>query len=105
MDQPPLFHGTKAGFRPGGYLFPPRFTGHEPRAGAQGEDSLEFVYVTTDWEQAEWYAVNSKGRGRPKVLTVVPTDVLEVDPSTYDGERGEQLRTKGQCRVVKVEAV
>lgn len=97
-----LYHGTRAAFRRGGYLFPQSWHGQAPRAGHVGEDSTEFVYMTTDRELAEWYAVNSPGRNRARVLTVEPLGPIEHDPSRYDDEQYDQYRCRDGAKVVDV---
>jgi hypothetical protein len=98
-----FYHGTRAGFSVGGWLVP--YADHRSgsaRPGHQGEHSTTFTYFTTDRELAEWYALNSRGRGKPKVLTVVPSARIEHDPSPYDDEREDQYRSKGWAKVVGV---
>lgn len=102
---PPLYHGTRRPFTRGGYVFPAAFHGGEIRPGHAGDDSTEFAYVTTDHDLAAFYALNAKGRGRPRVLTVTPTGPIEDDPSTYDGEREAQYRSRSPFRVVDVEVL
>lgn len=99
-----LYHGTRAGFKAGGFVFPADFTGHTPRAGGR-EGGTAYAYCTDDWDLAEWYAINSKGRGKPKVLTVEPTGPIEHDPSPYDGESEDQYRSLAPLRVVRAEFV
>jgi hypothetical protein len=50
---------------------------------------------------AAWYAEQSKGRGKPKVLTVMPLGEVEPDPSPYDEEH-EQLRCREGFLVLSV---
>jgi hypothetical protein len=85
-------------------VFPADEAGHEPRPG-HAPGGTAFVYLTDDPEQAAWYARHSKGRGRPKVLTVVPTGEVEHDPSTFDGERDCQYRSRWPAKVVAVRVV
>jgi hypothetical protein len=94
-----FYHGTRAGFRRGGYLFPVDFHGKEARPG-HVEGGTAWVYFTTDRETAEWYAFQAKGRGRAKVLTVEPMGAVLVDPSTFDYEE-DQYR----CEMARVVAV
>lgn len=99
-DQPVLYHGTRAGFRAGGYLFPVDWHGSRPRAGHQ-EGGTAYVYMTTDLDLAWAYAEQTRGRGRPKVLIVQPLGPVEVDPSTYDYEE-DQYRCREGAKVLKV---
>lgn len=87
QEPPPLYHGTRAGFRGRGGLLLPRGShggtgtsapvnpGREPPS-----DSDRYVYVTTSKTLAWVYAWHAPGRGRPKVLTVIPLGNLEPDP-------------------------
>lgn len=100
--EPAFYHGTRVGFKKGGYLFPVSFHHGAVRPGVRVSEDDQYIYFTTDFELASFYAVNSKGRGRPKVCTVVPGGPVEHDPSTYDGER-EQYRSKTSARVVDVQ--
>lgn len=100
-----LYHGTRAGFSRGGYLFAQAFHGKPARAGHVGEDSTGYAYATLDHEMAVFYALNDRhGRGKPKVLTVVPLGPCEADPSRYDDE-DEQVRCAEGFRVVAVEFI
>lgn len=105
LQAPLLYHGTRVGFRKGGFLFPQAFHGHAPRPGHSGDESTRYAYATLDREMAEFYALNDKGRGRPKVLTVEPMGPCEPDPSRYDNEHGHQVRCADGFRVVAVEIV
>lgn len=100
-----LFHGTRAGFKRGGFLFPVAFHGTHQRPGHVGEDSTEFIYLTDDRDQAAAYAYDHPGRGRPKILTVQPSGPIERDPSTFDGERGCQYRSRDIAKVIDVEVL
>lgn len=84
---PPLYHGTRAGFRGrGGLLAPRTFHGGSGTAapltpGAVAPtDSRGYVYVTTSPLVAWIYAWHAPGRGRPRVLTVRPLSEPEPDP-------------------------
>lgn len=79
------YHGTRRGFSRGGWVFPRGFhTGagtDAPRVAGRGEPdgADQWVYVTTDPVIAWVYAWHAPGRGRPKVLTVVPRGAVEPD--------------------------
>lgn len=103
-QEPVFYHGTRVGFKKGGYLFPPSFHHGATRPGVRVPEDDQYIYFVTDFEQATYYALNSKGRGRPKVCTVVPSGPIEHDPSTYDGE-DEQYRSKTSARIVEVQFV
>lgn len=92
-----LYHGTRAPFTVGGYLFPPDDTKATPRPG---NSDTGWVYVTDDVDLAEWYAHQHPGRGKPRVLTVMPMSPVTHDPSPFDGE-DDQYR----CEWAKVVAV
>jgi hypothetical protein len=95
------YHGTRRGFRPGGYLFPRAFhggqetsaptnAGHQPLA-----DADQWVYVTREPILAWAYAYSAAGRGKPKVLVVRPSGRLEPDPEhsiNMDAWRTESAR-------------
>ena len=81
-----FYHGTRAAYGRGGYLFPrswhggaattaPVATGREP-----APDAADWVYVTTSLTVAWVYAWCAPGRGKPKVLVVRPSGTLEPDP-------------------------
>lgn len=85
-DTPIWYHGTRRGFSPGGWVFPrsshggagssaPTTPGRESPA-----EAADFVYVTTDLTLAWAYAWAAPGRGKPKVLTVIPHGPTEPDP-------------------------
>jgi hypothetical protein len=85
-----LYHGTRAGFGAGGVLFPGATPGVDRDNHGLGRS--EWVYVTPDLDLAKDYAEAASGRGRPKVLEVVPCGPLEVDDSTVGGEAQEAYR-------------
>ena len=80
-----FYHGTRRGFRPGGYVFPQSFHGEEGTSAPltsgsqQPDDAGRWAYVTTSLELAWVYAWHAPGRGRPKVLVVRPAG-LQEDP-------------------------
>jgi hypothetical protein len=92
-----LYHGTRAGFGPGGYLLP----------GDQvGKDNFKMgrshvVYITPDLEWAKVWAEHSQGRGKPKVLEVAPCSELGVDDSTVAGDEHEAY-TCDMAKVLRV---
>lgn len=92
------YHGTRRGFTPGGYLFPATLHGAATRAGV---NDPAYIYFTDDWDQAVFYAMNTKGRGKPKVLTLEVYGDVERDPSPYDYE-DDQYRSTGHALVKKV---
>jgi len=85
-ETPAFYHGTRAAFRTGGYLFPRCTHGaegttapvHEGRT--QPEESGDWVYVTTSKTLAWVYAWHAAGTGKPRVLTVQPIGTLGADP-------------------------
>lgn len=95
---PPLYHGTRAGFRgPGGLVLPGAMLGRENHA--QGRSGV--VYVTPDLDEAKLWAEASQGRGRAKVLQVRPMGIIGVDNSTLNGEEHEGYTCEA-ATVVKV---
>jgi hypothetical protein len=76
------YHGTRAGFGPGGYLMPGDQVGKNNFEDTAGADNTR-VYVTPNIEWAKIFALASKGRGKPKVLEVRPYDLV---PASTDDE-------------------
>lgn len=99
-----MYHGTRRPFTKGGLLLPVDDHKGKARTG-QATDGTAFCYMTTDRELAEWYAIQAKGRGLPRVLTVEPIGLIEVDPSPYDYEIGDQYRCRDGARVIAVEVI
>jgi hypothetical protein len=86
-----VFHGTRAPFRKGGWLFPRSFykglkeaarvTTAPVKPGRQpSPDADKWVYVTTNEALAWVYAWHAPGRGKPRVLIVQPYGPIERDP-------------------------
>jgi hypothetical protein len=101
-----LWHGTRRGVSRGGWLVPPVEHG-EGQANAIEDypDSDLFVFVTTEWEVAAFFARQAKGRGRPKVLAVAPTGPVHPDHATLGGEDAGMLRTRDWVRIIGVEVI
>lgn len=103
-----LYHGTRRGFRPGGYLTPPDFHGVganwelDPEVLAAEPDRGEWVYVTPSIDVARFFATAAKGRGRPKILEVEPMAEVEPDPATLLGDPADLYRIRGWARVLRV---
>lgn len=98
-----LYHGTRRGFTPGGWLLPrsdhggPATSAPASRALPQNE---QHIYLTTDLDLAWVYAWHAPGRGRPKVLVVEPTQPIQHDP-----EHSPQMpayRSRGMAHVAAV---
>ena len=96
-----MYHGTRAGFRKGGYVIP----GDELGKDNHGLGRSDAVYLTPNYDEAEEWALSSKGRGRPKVLFVRPGGPLTVDDSTVGGEEHEGYRCAAWCEVLRVQIV
>lgn len=80
---PPLFHGTRRGFRKGGLLLPRCSHGGQGTSAPATRtlpDADRFVYVTTSRTLAWVYAWHAVGRGKPRVLTVRPLSDVWGDP-------------------------
>lgn len=101
MSDDVWYHGTRRGFRGGGYLFPRAWHGSAGTTAplTPGEkmpdDSDQYVYVTRSLDLAWVYAFHAAGRGRPKVLVVEPSGGLEPDPehsAAMDAWRTESAR-------------
>lgn len=94
----PLYHGTRAPFRgSGGLVLPGARFGKDNHNLKRGE----VVYVTPDLDLAKDYALACKGRGRAKVLEVMPHSPVEVDDSTVGGDEQESY-TCPAASVVRV---
>lgn len=98
-----LYHGTRRGFRPGGWLMPRAWHGGPgttaPAAGALA-GAEDHIYLTDDVDLAWVYAWHAPGRGKPKVLVIEPTAPIEHDP-----EHSAQMpayRSRGMGRVLAV---
>jgi hypothetical protein len=92
-----FYHGTRTEFGRGGFLFPGDMVDKDNHALARSD----VVYVTTDLGLAKAYAKASAGRGRPKVLEVVPMDTLREDDSTVGGQEQDSF-TCPWAKVVRV---
>lgn len=104
-NPPPLYHGTRAGFRGrGGLVLPAACTGRPVTLGGIRDDEGEHVYVTPDRELAVAFAYLAGGKGRPRILTVLPLGPLEVDIATFGGEEREAYRCEA-ATVVAVEVL
>lgn len=84
-----MFHGTRAAFGVGGFVLPGDLFGIDNH----GLGRSDAVYVTPDLELAKDYAEAAAGRGRPRVVEVIPYDPLTPDDSTVNGEWHESYRT------------
>ena len=84
MTEPEIhwYHGTRAGFGPGGYLMPGDQVGRSNFPDLAAADS-SMVYVTPNIEWAKIFALAATGRGKPKVLEVRPYDLVQA---SQDGE-------------------
>lgn len=98
-----LYHGTRRGFTPGGWLMPRAHHGGDPTtAPAHGSlpDSAHHIYVTTDLDLAWAYAWHAPGRGRPKVVLVEPSAPIEHDPEHSPSMPAYRSRGIGRIRAV-----
>lgn len=99
-----LYHGTRRGVAKGGWLIPVLQHGKAPANPLEDyAEADQYVFLTPDFEVASEFAKAGSGRGRPKVCTVVPTEPVEPDFATLNGEDGRMFRTRGWCRVVEVQ--
>lgn len=100
-----FFHGTRAGFGKGGWVFPRTFhqgegTSAPLQPGRQApSDAERYVYITTSEDLAWVYAWHAPGRGRPRVLVVEPRSEVADDPEH------SPLMQAYRCEVAKVLAV
>lgn len=109
-DLPPVYHGTRAGFRGrGGLVLPGAQVGRDNTSGSHGyvdhgiPYTGEHVYVTTDRDLAMIFALLAKGRGRPRVLTVQPFGMKPDTGTTYGGEERDDVFTCEWATVLSVE--
>ena len=86
-----FYHGTRAAFRPGGWLL--SGLGVAKNYEASPGDR---VFVTTNFAMAKIYAIAAKGRGGPRVLVVEPMSRL-----VPDGPDGDQY-SLDMAKVVSV---
>ena len=100
-----LYHGTRRGFGPGGYLIPrsqhgqPGTTAPLVPGRVQPSDVADWVYVTEDIDLAWVYAWHAPGRGQPKVLEVEPMGELHDDL-----EHGLRMRAY-RCTMARVRKI
>jgi hypothetical protein len=84
------YHGTRRPFGKGGIVMPRSFHGGKPTTAptmpgrSPAADAADWVYVTEKEYLAWVYAWHAAGRGRPRVLTVRPTDI-HPDPEHAPG--------------------
>lgn len=92
------YHGTRTGFRSGGYLFPRTFHNRSGTTApltvgrTQPASATDWVYVTQSPILAWVYAWHATGSGKPKVLIVEPYGAIEHDPE--HSPRMEAWRTE-----------
>lgn len=100
-----LYHGTRIGAERGGWITPAAFHGHQANElpGYEGADG--WLFLTPDPDVAATFARTAKGRGRPKILTVVPDEPVEPDHATLNGEDGLMFRTRGWARITSVQII
>lgn len=105
------FHGTRRGFTTGGALLPrdehagpgtaaPLNPGYTAPA-----DTAAWVYLTQDVNVAWAYAWVAPGRGRPKVVEVIPHGNLEPDPEHSTTMYAWRCEWAKVCRVHKTPAI
>lgn len=105
----PLYHGTRAGFRGrGGLVLPGSDVGRDNTTGSDhyrpglAPYRADRVYLTGDLELAQRFAQLARGRGRAKVLEVLPFGPLELDEATYDGRDRDDVFTTDAALVERV---
>ena len=97
------WHGTRRGFQKGGLILPPSFHGKGKANDLPDHTDDDWVFITPDREIAEEFAYKAAvGKGRPRVLQVVPLHDVFNDWATYGGEDGYLYRT-ASARVIAVE--
>ena len=92
-----LYHGTKAGLKPGDLIEP----GYSSNFGKRKRAS--FVYLTGTLDAATWGAELALGEGPGRIYTVEPTGPIEDDPNLTDkkfpGNPTKSYRTREPLRV------
>ena len=73
-----LYHGTKAGLKPGDLIEPGYSSNFDKRKRAS------FVYLTGTLDAATWGAELALGEGPGRIYTVEPTGPIEDDPNLTD---------------------
>ncbi len=101
-QQPPLYHGTRAAFRGSGGLLLPGTCYDRDNHGLGRSD---YVYMTPDRDEAAMWARAAQGRGRPRILTVMPMSPVEDDDSTVLGDEHQGVRCREGCRVLAVQII
>lgn len=97
-----FYHGTSHEFGPGSLVEP----GHEPVHDPTNmhRDASEYVFFTSDLENAQGYAEDAaarKGTSAPRVYLVKPTGTHEADPE-YDDEMADQYRrSRHPLRIIR----
>lgn len=105
------FHGTRRGFTTGGLLLPRSTHGGPGTAApvnpgrAVPDEAQGWVYLTEDIDVAWAYAWVAPGRGKPKVVEVVPHDDLEPDPEHSPAMRAWRCRWATVSRVHTVPTI
>lgn len=100
---PTFYHGTRTPFTRGGLLLPAETTRARMTPGLVGArgDEGQWVYVTTERALAIEFALLSRGRGKPRILTVRPLGGVQADPALFGGVERPAFR----CEAAYVEAV
>ena len=92
-----LYHGTKAGLKPGDLIEPGYSSNFDKRKRAS------FVYLTGTLDAATWGAELALGEGPGRIYTVEPTGPIEDDPNLTDkkfpGNPTKSYRSREPLRV------
>ncbi|MFN2622225.1 MAG: NAD(+)--rifampin ADP-ribosyltransferase [Chthoniobacterales bacterium] len=96
-DLKQLYHGTKAGLKPGDLIGP----GYNSNYGKRSKAG--YVYLTATLNAATWGAELAVGEGPGRIYTVEPTGPFEDDPNLTDkkfpGNPTKSYRTRDPLRV------
>jgi hypothetical protein len=94
---PPLYHGTRADFKPGDLIE----AGFNSNYGKRKKAS--YVYLSATLEAATWGAELAQGDGAGRIYIVTPTGPIEDDPNLtdkkYPGNPTKSYRTRDPLRV------
>lgn len=94
----PLYHGTRAGLKPGDLIQP----GQTPNFGNR-EKTTTYVYLTSTLDAATWGAELAVGDGPGRIYIVEPTGPIEDDPNLtnkkFRGNPTKAYRSREPLRV------
>jgi hypothetical protein len=97
LSSQPLYHGTRAGLKPGDLIRP----GYSSNFGKRKK--ADYVYLTGTLDAATWGAELALGEGPGRIYLVEPTGPIEDDPNLtdkkYPGNPTKSYRSREPLRV------